>query len=57
MKKRGLPSPNKGDSLALTFAQPVARRPAWAALPGSKWDVNQCVTEYNRFAETRAGDN
>jgi phage terminase large subunit len=26
MKKRGLPSPNKGDALALTFSQPVAHR-------------------------------
>lgn len=27
MKERGLPSPNKGDALALTFAEPVAKRP------------------------------
>lgn len=26
MKERGLPSPNKGDALALTFAQPVAKK-------------------------------
>jgi hypothetical protein len=26
MKERGLPSPNKGDALALTFAEPVARK-------------------------------
>lgn len=26
MKKEGLPSPNKGDALALTFAEPVARK-------------------------------
>lgn len=26
MKDRGLPSPNKGDALALTFAEPVAKR-------------------------------
>lgn len=26
MKERGLPSPNKADALALTFAQPVAKR-------------------------------
>lgn len=28
MKSRGLPSPNRGDALALTFAVPVVRRPA-----------------------------
>lgn len=27
MKARGLPSPNRGDALALTFAEPVAKRP------------------------------
>jgi hypothetical protein len=27
MKERGLPSPNRGDALALTFAEPVAKRP------------------------------
>ena len=26
MKERGLPSPNKGDALAITFAQPVAKK-------------------------------
>jgi len=26
MKERGLPSPNKGDALALTFAEPVAKK-------------------------------
>lgn len=26
MKERGLPSPNKGDALALTFAQPVSKK-------------------------------
>jgi hypothetical protein len=26
MKDRGLPSPNEGDALALTFTQPVAKR-------------------------------
>lgn len=29
MKDRGLPSPNKGDALALTFAEPVAKKPAY----------------------------
>lgn len=27
MKKRGMPSPNRGDALALTFSEPVAKRP------------------------------
>jgi hypothetical protein len=26
MKKRGIPSPNKGDALALSFAYPVSKR-------------------------------
>lgn len=29
MKERQLPSPNKGDALALTFAEPVVKRPFW----------------------------
>lgn len=29
MKERGLPSPNKGDALALTFAEPVAKKQWW----------------------------
>lgn len=27
MKKRGMPSPNRGDALALTFSEPVAKKP------------------------------
>lgn len=27
MKKRGMPSPNRGDALALTFAEPVGKKP------------------------------
>ena len=27
MKERGLPSPNRGDALALTFAEPVGKKP------------------------------
>lgn len=30
MKDRGLPSPNKGDALALTFAEPVGKKPRGA---------------------------
>jgi hypothetical protein len=29
MKERGLPSPNKGDAFALTFAEPVVKRPVY----------------------------
>ncbi len=29
MKERGLPSPNKGDALAITFAEPVTKRPVY----------------------------
>lgn len=29
MKERGLPSPNRGDALALTFAEPVAKKQRW----------------------------
>ncbi len=36
MKKRGLASPDDGDSLALTFAFPVAKRQANVDLPGNK---------------------
>jgi len=31
MKNRGIPSPNEGDALAVTFAQPVAKKPRDAA--------------------------
>lgn len=33
IKKRGLPSPDLGDALALTFAHPVAKRPRHAHAP------------------------
>ncbi|MFC5757438.1 terminase [Rhizobium sp. GCM10022189] len=43
MKDRGLPSPNEGDALALTFAQPVARkarhRPGTGATAAVDYDV------------------
>lgn len=29
MKKRGLPSPNRGDALVMTFAFPVKRKDGW----------------------------
>lgn len=54
MKERGIPSPNDGDALALTFAEPVAkkRRTQTVMLPdGSMAEVGMNVdrveTEYN----------
>jgi phage terminase large subunit len=53
LKKRGLPSPDKADALALTFAAPVvARRPA-----GATWaDRTDLRTrqDFDPFAEGRA---
>jgi phage terminase large subunit len=45
MKKRGLPSPDKADALALTFAAPVQRRPF--ELPGQERNRHRAVTEYS----------
>lgn len=39
MKERGLPSPNKGDALALTFAEPVAKKPPGAVRAGNHSQV------------------
>ena len=44
MKKRGLPSPNHGDTLALTFAQPVQKKRAG----GPK---GKAVTDYDPHVE------
>lgn len=44
MKKRGLPSPNKADALALTFAYPVLMQEDAFGGQG-----NMCNTEYNPF--------
>ena len=50
MKERGLPSPNKGDALALTFAQPVSHK---QHVPqGSRPGVAMMDAEYNPFAGT-----
>lgn len=43
MKRRGLPSPNKADALALTFAYPVLMEPAFGR------SATMCNTEYNPF--------
>jgi hypothetical protein len=44
MKRRGLPSPNKGDALALTFAYPVTM-PAY----GYTEKRGFCNTDYDPF--------
>lgn len=46
MKDRGLPSPNRGDALALTFSEPVAKKIRTAA--GQQADM--AVVEYNPLA-------
>lgn len=46
MKERGLPSPNKGDALALTFAAPVFKRPPGQITGRS----HKAVVEYDPFA-------
>lgn len=43
MKKRHLPSPNKGDALALTFAEPVAKR----TVPIGGNNHSAVVVDYN----------
>ena len=39
MKRRGLPSPNEADALALTFAFPVLRRDADIGTANTKYDL------------------
>jgi len=48
MKERGLPSPNKGDALALTFAAPVSKRDAQGA--GHSQANAMMDPDYNPFA-------
>lgn len=45
MKRRGLPSPNRADSLAISFAWPVSSRSARASKPAF------ALTEYDPFGE------
>lgn len=49
MKERELPSPNKGDALALTFAEPVAKKQRDAAgrIAASAGTVGVVETDYN----------
>lgn len=46
MKDRGLPSPNKGDALMLTFAEPVAKKVNVPGLGGSGVG-HQAAVDYN----------
>lgn len=48
MKKRGLPSPDDGDALALTFAHPVARRDTNTSRRG-RMRGRTAVAEYDVF--------
>ena len=48
MKERGLPSPNRGDALALTFAAPVSKRGAQAG--GHSPETAMMDPDYNPFA-------
>lgn len=47
MKKRGLPSPNKADSLVLTFAMPVVKKPRSAIERLAHGAVNNTNREYD----------
>lgn len=47
MKARGLPSPDKADALACTFAAPVAKKPP--RFPGSPRG-GHCLTDFNPYA-------
>lgn len=51
LKKRGLPSPDKADALALTFSYPVARA---GLLQRNNAAAPRCVTEYDPFAKERS---
>jgi len=47
MKDRGLPSPNRGDALALTFAEPVGKKPRNAVHGGNH---SQVQVDYDPLA-------
>jgi hypothetical protein len=52
MKKRGLPSPNLADALALSFAYPVTTK-RWGRHGGLLINKNMAQTEYNPFDDSR----
>lgn len=47
MKERGLPSPNKADALALSFAAPVVKA---RALPGETLTPGRAITDYDPYS-------
>lgn len=49
MRKRGLPSPDLGDALALTFAMPVLPRTDFKGLP--RQSAGRCRTDYDVLQE------
>ena len=52
MKKRGLASPDDGDALALTFAEPVSRMDAATARRMNRMRGETASSEYDIFAST-----
>lgn len=60
MKERQLPSPNKADALALTFSEPVAKKPRYAGHVGTNGGVgtanqNRVETEYDPYEGLNKG--
>lgn len=49
LKKRGLPSPDIADSLALTFAEPVFRNMSLSSNVENALQGNRCITEYDPY--------
>lgn len=47
MKERGLPSPNKADALALSFAAPVTKE---HGRPGETLEAGRAITDYDPFS-------
>ena len=52
LKKRGLPSPDDADALALTFAEPVSRIDAATARRMNRMRGETASSEYDIFAST-----
>ena len=52
LKKRGLPSPDDADALALTFAEPVSRMDAATARRMNRMRGETASSEYDIFAST-----
>ena len=51
MKDRGVPSPNKADALALTFAEPVAKKNRRILPDGSAMGDNDVEVDYNPLGD------